>query len=117
MLEGKVDRIRDVLYGVYCGGTKPGMRSIKTADGWKLIQYDVLNGSVRKTQLFNLNENPHEFLPEHHADDVAELLDHHPEPKQTNLADLPEYAGKRKELEQLLRSEMRRLDDPYTLGN
>ena len=30
VLEGRSDRIRDVLYGVYCGGTKPGMRAVKT---------------------------------------------------------------------------------------
>ena len=29
ILFGEADVVRDVLYGVYCGGTKPGMRSVK----------------------------------------------------------------------------------------
>ncbi len=117
VLEGKTDRIRDVLYGVYCGGTKPGMRSIKTADGWKLIKYDVLDGTVRQTQMFNLNENPHEFLVEHQSPEVVALLHHKPAANQVNLADAPEFAGKRKELEALLKAEMKRLDDPYDLSD
>ena len=61
VLEGKQPTVRDVLFGVYNGGTKPGMRSVKKGD-WKLIKYDVMNGAVRETQLFNLAENPDEFL-------------------------------------------------------
>jgi len=61
VLDGKQETVRDVLYGVYCGGTKPGMRSVKQGD-WKLIKYDVMEGAVRETQLFNLAENPHEFI-------------------------------------------------------
>ena len=38
-----------------------GMRSVRHGD-WKLIKYDAMDGSVRKTQLFNLKENPHEFF-------------------------------------------------------
>ncbi|MBX3439877.1 MAG: sulfatase-like hydrolase/transferase, partial [Planctomycetaceae bacterium] len=112
VLEGKADRIRDVMYGVYCGGTKPGMRSVKSGD-WKLITYDVLDGQVRETQLFNLKQNPHEFLTEHHAADLRSLLGIEPEPEQINLAALPEFAAKREELETLLRQEMQRLGDPY----
>ncbi|HUG68662.1 MAG TPA: sulfatase-like hydrolase/transferase [Pirellulaceae bacterium] len=115
VLEGKVDRVRDVLYGVYCGGTKPGMRSIKTADGWKLIKYDVLDGEVRETQLFNLKQNPQEFLVEHQSQEVAKLLDRTPTPGQMDLAEVEQHAAKRQELEQLLRREMQRLGDPYTL--
>lgn len=115
VLEGKADRLRDVLYGVYCGGTKPGMRAVKT-DGWKLIKYDVLDGKVRETQLFNLKTNPHELLAEHHAPELAALLENRPRPDQVNLADAPEYAGKRKELKALLKREMERLGDPYELG-
>lgn len=33
---------------------------------WKLIKYDVMEGKVRETQLFDLRQNPLEFLPEHH---------------------------------------------------
>lgn len=114
VLEGERDTIRDVLYGVYCGGTKPGMRCVKKGD-WKLIKYDVMEGTVRKTQLFNLRENPHEFLSEHHASVVTELMEGVPKGNQLNLADDPRYAAKRQELEALLLSEQRRLDDPYRL--
>ncbi len=114
VLEGESDRIRDVMYGVYCGGTKPGMRSVKT-DGWKLIKYDVLDGQVRETQMFNLRENPREFLVEHQAADVVQLLGHQPDPGQVNLADHPEFAEQRQKLEGLLQSEMQRLGDPYEL--
>lgn len=104
--------VRDVLYGCYCGGTKPGMRSVRKGD-WKLIKYDTMNGEVRKTQLFNLKENPEEFLEEHHAQEVVKITGHSPETHQVNLADLPEHADKRKEMEALLLSEMERLEDPY----
>ncbi len=114
VLEGRTDRIRNVLYGVYCGGTKPGMRSVKTGD-WKLIKYDVLDGQVRETQLFNLKQNPHEFLQQHHTPELTALLGIHPTARQTNLAGLPQYAEKRRELEDLLKQEMKRLGDPYTL--
>lgn len=115
VLEGKANRLRDTLYGVYCGGTKPGMRSLKTADGWKLIKYDVLDGKVRETQLFNLNENPHEFLQEHHDAAVIKATGHTPKPEQIDLAEDPKFAEKRRELEALLLSEMKRLEDPYRL--
>ena len=55
MLTGEKQSIRDTLYGVYCGGSKPGMRSVRKGD-WKLIQYDVMNGSIRETQSFNFKE-------------------------------------------------------------
>jgi arylsulfatase A-like enzyme len=104
VLEGKQNTMRDVLFGVYCGGTKPGMRCVKQGD-WKLIKYDVLDGKVHETQLFNLAKNPDELLKEHAAD-VPEL---------TNLAGNPEFAAKQAEMEALLLAEMRRLDDPYRL--
>jgi len=105
VLEGKADTVREVLYGAYCGGTKPGMRSVRKGD-WKLIKYDVLEGSVRETQLFNLKANPHEYIAEHgkSADDLL-----------TDLAENPAFADKRKEMEALLQSEMKRLGDPYPL--
>lgn len=96
--------MRDTLYGVYCGGTKPGMRCVKKGD-WKLIKYDVMGGQVRETQLFNLAANPHEYLPEHQKT----------EPLLTNLAHNVEFANKRAEMEALLLSEMTRLHDPYRL--
>ena len=114
VLEGKSESIRDVLYGVYCGGTKPGMRCVKKGD-WKLIKYDVMDGSVRKTQLFNLRENPHEFIKQHHAPTISSLTGNVATVNQLNLADDPRYSAKRKELEALLLAEQRRLDDPYRL--
>jgi len=114
VLEGKAETVRETLYGVYCGGTKPGMRCLKNGD-WKLIKYDVLDGKVRQTQMFNLKENPHELLKEHHAADVIRLTGNEPKPDQVNLADDPQYAQKRAELEALLLAEMRRWDDPYRL--
>ena len=114
MLEGKQETVRDVLYGVYCGGTKPGMRSVRKGD-WKLIKYDVMDGKVRKTQLFNLKDNPHELLREHHDPQVIKLTANTPQANQVNLADDPQYADKLAEMEALLLSEMRRLDDPYRL--
>ncbi len=106
VLEGKQTTVRDVLYGVYCGGTKPGMRCVKKGD-WKLIKYDVLDGAVQETQLFNLATNPHEFVAEHGKDD----------PALTNLANDPKHATKLAEMEAHLLSEMRRLNDPYRLWN
>ncbi|QDS95503.1 Choline-sulfatase [Roseimaritima multifibrata] len=104
ILNGDPNPIREVLYGVYCGGTKPGMRCVKKGD-WKLIKYDTLDGAVHETQLFNLAANPHEYLPEHKRQAAQE----------TDLAEAPEHAAKRKEMEALLLSEMQRLDDPYRL--
>mgnify|MGYP001497740346 CR=1 FL=1 len=114
VMEGRKPAVRDTLYGVYCGGTKPGMRSVRRGD-WKLIKYDVLDGAVRETQLFNLLENPDEFLPQHRDPAVSGLTGRMPAPQQTNLAGDPRYAAKRQELEALLLAEMRRLNDPYRL--
>lgn len=108
VLMGRAQTIRDTLYGVYSGGTKPGIRSVRRGQ-WKLIKYDVMNGNVRKTQLFNLSKNPHEFLREHIAQ--RQLTNG----ISTNLADNPNFASKRKEMESLLFKEMKRLDDPYRL--
>jgi len=116
VLEGEKETVRDVLYGVYCGGTKPGMRSVRKGD-WKLIKYDVLEGKVRETQLFNLAKNPNELLEQHHDPKVIELTGNKPAETQVNLADDPRYAEKLKEMETLLLAEQRRLDDPYLLWN
>ncbi|MBD3676291.1 MAG: sulfatase-like hydrolase/transferase, partial [Planctomycetaceae bacterium] len=106
--------VRDTLYGVYCGGTKPGMRCVRKGD-WKLIKYDVLDGKVRETQLFNLVENPHEFLSQHHDPKVKQMTGIDPQPQQTNLAGDPHYAKKLEEMEALLLQQMEQLDDPYRL--
>ncbi|GHC40312.1 sulfatase-like hydrolase/transferase [Roseibacillus persicicus] len=114
VLLGEKKAVRDVLYGAYCGGTKPGMRSVRKGD-WKLIKYDVLDGKVRETQLFNLKENPDELLAEHQAEEVVAATGIKPEALQVDLAEKPEYSEKLAEMEALLLSEMTRLEDPYRL--
>jgi arylsulfatase A-like enzyme len=114
VLEGKQATVRNVLYGVHCGGTKPGMRCVKSGD-WKLIKYDGDGGTVHETQLFNLRENPHELVEEHHDPKVVALTGVKPEKHQVNLAKDPRYAGKMQEMESLLLAEMRRLHDPWRL--
>ncbi|MBE86809.1 MAG: sulfatase, partial [Verrucomicrobiales bacterium] len=68
----------------------------------------VMNGTVQKTQLFNLKKNPHELINEHNAlnSDNSLLM---------NLSDIPKFNAKRKKMEALLLKEMKRLDDPYRL--
>jgi choline-sulfatase len=114
VLDGKQQAIRETLFGVYCGGTKPGMRCVKQGD-WKLIKYDVMDGQVRETQLFNLAKNPHEYIKQHHAAPVRALTGSQPAAEQLNLAADPRYAEKLAEMEGLLLAEMRRLHDPYRL--
>jgi choline-sulfatase len=116
VLEGKQPAVRDVLFGAYNGGTKPGMRAVKKGE-WKLIKYDVMDGTVRETQLFNLSENPHEFLQQHHDPKVTALTGVTPVKHQVNLAGDPRHADKLKEMEALLLAEMRRMDDPWRLWN
>lgn len=115
VLKGQSKRIRDVMYGVYCGGTKPGMRSVKKGD-WKLIEYDVLDGEVRETQLFNLADNPHELLVEHHDPAVVKLTGNNPKDHQVNLASDPQYSQKLAEMRALLKTQMEQFGDPYTLS-
>ena len=114
VLRGERAVVRDVLYGAYCGGTKPGMRSVRRGD-WKLVKFDVLEGAVRETQLFNLSSNPSEFLPQHDDPEVILATGIEPGPEQTNLAGDPKFADRLAEMEALLAAEMRRLDDPYQL--
>ncbi|TRX59226.1 sulfatase-like hydrolase/transferase [Fulvivirga sp. M361] len=104
VINGEKETVREVMYGVYSGGTKPGMRSVKKGD-WKLIKYDAMDGAVRETQLFNLAENPHEYLPEHGKSGEME----------TNLASNLKYANKLAEMEALLLQQMVQHDDPYRL--
>lgn len=101
VLMGEKTAIREVLYGTYSGGSKPGMRAVKKGD-WKLIRYEAPDRSVNETQLFNLADNPEELLPEH---------------GRPNLALDPQYAEKRREMEALLLEEMRRLDDPWRFSD
>lgn len=112
VLMGEKQTVRDVLYGCYCGGTKPGMRSVRKGD-WKLIKYETLDGKVKETQLFNLAENPDELLAEHHAAAIQKATGNTPTTSQIDLAESPEYKEKLEEMEALLLSEMERLHDPY----
>ena len=83
----------------------------------KLIKYDVYDGMYRKTQLFNLAENPHEFIEEHHDRAVTALTGMTPQSNQTNLSSDPRFTKKLQEMEALLLEEMRRHDDPFRLWN
>ena len=116
VLMGEKETTREVLYGAYCGGTKPGMRSVRKGD-WKLIKYDVMDGRVRETQLFNLKENPHEYIQQNHEPQVMALSGAKPKPNQINLVTDPTHADKLKEMEPLLYAEMKRLNDPHRLWN
>ncbi|TWT91226.1 sulfatase-like hydrolase/transferase [Neorhodopirellula pilleata] len=116
VLEGQSESVRDVLYGAYCGGDKPGMRCVKKGD-WKLIKYESSKDGTKETQLFNLAENPNELLPEHHASHVIALTKTTPKPNQTNLATDPNYAEKLAEMEDLLLTQMRSHDDPYRFSD
>ena len=116
VLFGEKRTIRETLYGVYSGGGKPGIRSVKRGD-WKLIEYQSGATGARETQLFNLKENPHEFLREHHDPKVAAISGVSPAKHQVNLAGDPQYAAKLAEMQALLLDEMRRLDDPHRFSN
>ena len=70
---------------------------------------------MRETQLFNLKENPHEYLEQNHDSKVTAQSGAKPKSNQRNLAQDPKHAAKLKEMEALLLSEMKRLDDPYRL--
>lgn len=109
---GDTDKAHEVLYGVYSGGTKPGIRSVRDQH-WKLITYDVLDGKVQETQLFDLEENPEELLQEHHAPEVVKLTGNQPRPQQKNLAGDPAYAEKLAEMQALLKQQQRFHGDPY----
>ena len=73
------------------------------------------SGTVRETQLFNLKENPHEYLEQNHDAKVIARSGAKPKPNQRNLAKDPAHSAKLKEMESLLLSEMKRLDDPHRL--
>ncbi|NBP79434.1 sulfatase [bacterium] len=115
VLRGEQQTVRDVLYGVYCGGQKPGMRSVRKGD-WKLIKYESPSGGLH-TQLFNLRENPHEFLAEHHTALAGSSAASALTPHQRNLAELPDYAAERVEMEAVLLEQMQQHDDPYRFSD
>ena len=96
VLEGTSTTHRDVLYGLYAGGSRPGMRAV-TDGRFKLIKYDVGGNTTQETQLFDLQENPFELLPEHGVPDLAERT---------------AYAGIRQRLEELLMEQRIENADP-----
>ena len=55
VLTGKKNKVRNVLYGAYSGGFKPGMRSIKKGN-WKLIKYDVMDGAFTMPRKVQVNQ-------------------------------------------------------------
>lgn len=112
ILMGEAQKVRDVMYGVFCAETRPGLRSVRKGD-WKVIKYEVYDGLYRKTQLFNLTDNPDELIAEHHDPFVIASTGYKPDSIQTNLADNPMYATQLAEMETLLLNEMRRHDDPF----
>ena len=85
IVEGKKQKIREVLYTGY----RDCQRAIRD-DRWKLIRYP----QVDRTQLFDLQNDPHELA---------------------NLADKPEHAAKLAELTLLLEKEMAAHDDKQPL--
>ena len=79
---------RDAVFYVY----RDLQRGVRTAENWKLIQYNV-NG-VRTDQLFNLNEDPHEVR---------------------NLADEPGHADRKAAMEAELLRVSQLYNDPLDL--
>lgn len=69
----------------------------------------------RQSQLFNLNVNPHELLPEHRSADVIRLTGNSPGQDQINLAGMNESRQKQEELERLLLALQVQYGDPYRL--
>jgi choline-sulfatase len=97
VLEDSSRSHRDVLYGVYAGSSKPGIRAV-TDGRYKLIKYDVANNAVQMTQLFDLQKNPFELLPEHGV---------------PNLAYQSSHAAVRQRLEEQLLRKRVEFADPY----
>lgn len=124
VLKGDTNIVREVLYGVFNmleenyggkgNGSRPGIRAVRKGD-WKLIKYDVYEGKVQKTQLFNLADNPNELLMEHHDPEIIKLTHNTPTDSQKNLADDPDYSGKLLEMEKLLLEQQFKYNDPFML--
>jgi arylsulfatase A-like enzyme len=91
------------------------MRAVRRGD-WKLVKYESPTGGLH-TQLFNLRDNPLEYLADHHDAAVREVSGAAPAPGQRDLADDPDHAAVRAEMEALLLDEMERLDDPYRFSD
>ncbi|MEP4079847.1 sulfatase-like hydrolase/transferase [Haloferula sp.] len=116
VLKGKTESVREVLYGAYCGGARPGMRAVKKGD-WKLIKYESDKSGEKHTQLFNLKDNPDELLAEHQDPGAISLIGSTPKENQVNLADHADHAEKLREMEQLLLKEMKAHRDPFRFSD
>jgi hypothetical protein len=102
VLENSATPAREYVYGLYAGGNLPGIRSI-TDGRFKMIKYDVASNAVQVTQLFDLETNPFELLPEHGV---------------PNIATLPAYAAVRQRLEEaLIRQRVINADPHAFLGD
>lgn len=86
ILAGKSEKVRDVLYTAYANG----QRAIRD-DRWKLIRYPL----VDRTQLFDLQADPHELK---------------------NLAEDADQTARVKDLTEKLAAEMQRWSDPVPLS-
>lgn len=116
VLTGQQTTLREVMYGAYSGGEKPGIRSIQHGP-WKLIQYEADEGRTREIQLFNLTANPNELLIEHHAPALVALTGYTPSPGQVNLAHDPAYAERLATMQSRLWAEMEYWQDPGRFWN
>lgn len=111
VLTGQTNTVRNILYGLYAEPrvapygvniqNLPGIRAI-TDGRWKLIVYDLTIADTglhtKKTQLFDLQSNPFELLPEHGV---------------PNLADNPLYSLIRQDLEEKLMQQRIFNEDPF----
>jgi arylsulfatase A-like enzyme len=116
VLRGDIRQVRDVLYGAYCGGAKPGIRSLRRGN-WKLVKYQAGETAAVETQLFDLATNPHELLAEHTAAEVTRVTGRTAPVPGGNLAAAPERMALRAELERALVAEMERLGDPFQFAD
>lgn len=85
VMTGKTNKVRDCLLTAY----RNCQRAVRD-DRWKIIRYPL----VDKTQLFDLQTDPHEM---------------------NDLASKPEYAGKLKEMWALLEKQQKAWNDPVPL--
>lgn len=85
IIHGTQEKVRDLLYTGY----RNCQRSVRD-ERWKLIRYPLVN----VTQLFDLNDDPHELK---------------------NLADNPEHAAMVATMMEKLQNEMKRNDDTFPL--
>jgi choline-sulfatase len=115
VLLGQQSAVRQLLYGAYSGGQQPGMRSLRIGD-WKLIKYESPTGGLQ-TQLFQLADNPHEFLQSHQRPEVWERTGVQPSASHRDLADDPRYSEVRRRMERLLLAEMVRRGDPHRFSD